>query len=543
MKQKSKKIILLFIISLVMILGFATMVNAADDEFKINETKADVVLNRTKLFYCENTPTGETVTWSSSNSNIVSVEPDGTNSAKATAKAIGTATITATAGSKTATCTINVVYNSFIETSDISVSLVIGEYESKTVKITTSDYDNNKITNPDVQWKSNDESIAKVDSNGKITAVKAGTTKVIATVAGGSREIDVTVTNLPTFTDFSKAEYEYSKPALGSLDLKIKNLDLKNERVSRYYYITSENKKPNIELTDDGEVSSKSTIGSYPIWNILSLNDDGSLSGFGIENYMQFNQDLYIWIVETRNLENPYYDDNDNAVVYKTEFVVSGKKLERIKYPTYAELFINTMVNSKNTQIVFTIPNGDTTKRKFHLKIGEISDKSILNGLKNNNGESWNSLFEYAKKSNAVFDKNLTTSNKNGILRYDTDDGAEKLDFKVNDGSYYYMYVVFDDENGKYYPASGVTIAKASVATSGSTKGDWYLFFLGSEDFNWDDFGTIQTGTAIVDGNTTGTTKPKSLPKTGSVAIGLVIVAMVGTAVFFKVKNNEYKGI
>ena len=525
MKQKSKKLILLFIISLVMILGLATIVNAADDDFRINKEKVDVVLNGTTTLFCDNKPTGETVTWKSSNSSVASIDSDG----KVTAKAIGTTTITATAGSKTATCTINVVYNSLIETSDTSVSLVIDEYESKTVKITTSDYDNNKITNPDVQWKSNDESIAKVDSNGKITAVKAGTTKVIATVAGGSREIDVTVTNLPTFTDFSKAEYEYSKPALGSLDLKIKNLDLKNERVSRYYYITSENKKPNIELTDYGEVNSKSTIGSYPIWNVLSLNDDGSLRGYGIENYMQFNQDLYIWIVETRNLENPYHDDNDNAVAYKTEFVVSGKKLERIKYPTYAELFTNTMVNSKNTQIVFTIPNGDTTKRKFHLKIGEISDKNILNGLKNNNGESWNSLFEYAKKSNAVFDKNLTSTNRTGILSYIISDGAESINLKLNNGSYYYMYAVLDDENGKYYPVSGVTIAKASVHTSGSTKGDWYLFFLGSEDFKWDDFGTVAT--------------PTELPYTGITTIGLVIVTMVGSAIFFKVKNNKYKGI
>ena len=119
----------------------------------------------------------------------------------------------------------------------------------------------------------------------------------------------------------------------------------------------------------------------------------------------------------------------------------------------------------------------------------------------------------------------------------------------LEDKAYYYMYVVFDDENGKYYPASGLTIAKADVFTSGEHKGDWYMFFLGDEKFKWDDFGTTQTGTATVDRNTAGTTtkakttKPKSLPKTGSVAIGLVIVAMIGIAVFFKVKNNKYRGI
>ena len=60
MKQKSKKLILLFIISLVMILGFATIVNAADDEYKMEETSVNVLLNGTRYLNTINKPSGET---------------------------------------------------------------------------------------------------------------------------------------------------------------------------------------------------------------------------------------------------------------------------------------------------------------------------------------------------------------------------------------------------------------------------------------------------------------------------------------------------
>ena len=531
MKQKSKKIILLFIISLVMILGFATMVNAADDEFKINETKSDIVLNGTKMLFAQNAGF-ETVTWTSSNDSVATVSSNG----EVTGKAIGNATITATAGSKTATCTVNVVYWREAKASCDDVVLVIGEYENKTVTITARDYNLKEINNPEVQWKSNDEGIAKVDSNGKITAVKAGTTKVIATLAGATKEINVTITNAPVFTDFSNAKYEITTGTVCSVMLNIKNVNMKNG-FNYYYCVTPTNEKPTIELDTDGSIKFEQTK-----WKSMS----GTQNIQNIAEYVQYNQDLYLWICECVELDKWYKNDNDKSVGYCSKYVVAGQKLEEYKYPVYAETFSATFLSDDTSQIIFNLPY-DGTERKFTLKIGKITDKDILNGIKNNKGEAWNSLLEYAKKSNAIYNNNLTTSTKDSFASYESNSTHEKRDViklnNIENKAYYYMYVVFDDENGKFHPASGLTIAKGWIITEGVNKGRWALHFLGSDDFKWDDFGTIQTGTATVDGNTTGTTKPKSLPKTGSVAIGLVIVAMVGTAVFFKVKNNEYKGI
>ena len=533
MKLKSKKLISLFILSLIMILSYATIVKA-DEAFKINKETDDIVLNATRSYYTENIPAGESVTWSSSDSNVASVDSNG----QVTAKAIGTATITATAGSQTATCIINVVYNSYVKSNVTDVVLVLGEYENKTITITTTDYNNNDITNPEVQWKSSDGSIVKVDSTGKITAVKVGTAKITATVAGGTKDINVTVINAPNFMDFSKAEFELVKDGISCVNLHIKNVTKNSDQL--YYYITTQNQKPTIELKDNGNIDISDSK-----WNLLGYNENEKyLYAYGLEGDVLLNQDLYLWIIEQEKYEKNYYDDNGNIIRDKIQYVVSGQKLERLKYPVYAETFTSSTYMSHNsTQIIYTIPYVQQTERKFTLKIGKITDNNILKGIKNNNRDAWNSLLEYAKNNQAIYNNKLTTNKTSGFAEYNSNIVGEKRDViqlnNLENNIYYYMYVVFDDENGKYYPASGLTLAKANVHENG----DWYLFFLGSDNFKWDEFSSVNAGT--VDRNTTGNTtkKPSKLPYTGATTIGLTIVLITGVAVFFKVKNNKYKGI
>ena len=472
MKQKSKKLILLLIISLAMILGFATMVNAAD---------------------------------------VMSISVANYRS---------------------------------------RIGLVIGEHESEQLSVEVKDTSYQVVSNPNIEWKSSDTSIVTVDSKGVITAVKAGTAKVTASVSNKSAEFEITVEQ-PKFTDFSNAEYELEKSSPASLKLNVKNIkNVVNKYDSNrqiYYCVTEKNEKPSIKINQDGRIDLENKN-----WIRDGAITSNNWSELGFEEYAQYNQDMYLWVYEGVRLEQGYRNEEID-IMWINKLIVSGQKLERPKNPVYAEFFSSTFMTHEHDQLVFNMPYVKGTERKFTLKIGKITDKNILNGIKNNKGEKWNSLLEYAKKSNAVFNKELTTNTNDIFAEYSNALGEQNREIikpdNLEDKAYYYMYVVFDDENGKYYPASGLTIAKADVFTSGEHKGDWYMFFLGDEKFKWDDFGTTQTGTATVDRNTAGTTtkakttKPKSLPKTGSVAIGLVIVAMIGIAVFFKVKNNKYRGI
>ena len=138
----------------------------------------------------ENTTDDKTVTWTSSDENVATVG-DGV----VTGTGIGTATITAQVGEFTATCEVTVIakLQSITITPDKDVnSLEIGDTVNMAVGYNPAD-----TTDPkEVTWMSMDEGVATVDENGVVTAVKGGTTKIVATsVADGSitAECDIRV--------------------------------------------------------------------------------------------------------------------------------------------------------------------------------------------------------------------------------------------------------------------------------------------------------------------------------------------------------------
>lgn len=115
--------------------------------------------------------------WSSSDPNVAEVLSNGT----VTAKGPGSAKITVTTsdGKISATCqlTVNLSAN-HVHLSSESLELVEGESAGLTATI----YPENS-TDRTVEWKSVDNSVATVTSDGTVTAVKSGQTKIIASVS------------------------------------------------------------------------------------------------------------------------------------------------------------------------------------------------------------------------------------------------------------------------------------------------------------------------------------------------------------------------
>lgn len=544
MKLKSKKIILLFIISLVMILGLATIVNAADEDFKFSETKKNVYLNGTGYLSYENKPIGETITWSSSNDSIASVDSNG----KVTGKAIGEVTITASAGTKTATCIVNVVYYTLKITpsfEDIHISglnLILQEHESESIKAYVKDYKNETISNANITWTSSDSSVATVDNTGNLKAKKVGKTTITAKASGVENTCEINVLAAPVYTDFSNAIYETKFENLWSETLKITSIKPDDDYNNVYYYIiTPNNKKPNVKYTEHGLVDTEGTS-SIEYFNVNAK--ENYIYSRKFEKYEELNQDLYIWIIQQKYLgsENYYYNENGKSIMYSTKFVVEGKKLGRVKLPQLnlilqsfsVGVWKGTKETNKSTWLRFNYPTA-TAKRKFTLKIGRVTDNAILKKIQKNDYSGITELLAYAKKSDAVYNKQLTTTSEGFYSNNDSAlfDGRKLLKNKA----YYYVYAQLDDENGKYYPIEGVTLAQAYLSSTNNT--NWDLWAYTSGDFKWDNL----TSTYSLPKTTTKTNTPKKLPYTGAATIGLVIVAMTGTAVFFKVKNNKYKGI
>lgn len=123
--------------------------------------------------------TNKTVTWSSSNTNVATV-----NNGKVIGKTAGTATITATTNNgKTASCTVKVV-KPVVAVTGLSLNannITIDTGKTYTLKATVSP---GNATNKTVIWSSSNTNVATVNS-GKVTGKTAGTATITATTNNG----------------------------------------------------------------------------------------------------------------------------------------------------------------------------------------------------------------------------------------------------------------------------------------------------------------------------------------------------------------------
>ena len=129
--------------------------------------------------------TDKTVTWTSSNKYVASVDQNG----RITANTGGTATITATSGSFSATCKVTVI----VPVENITLNMV-----SKTIKVNETILliavvSPSNATNQTIQWTSSDNSIASVSSDGLVKGLKEGFATITASADNQSATCAITV--------------------------------------------------------------------------------------------------------------------------------------------------------------------------------------------------------------------------------------------------------------------------------------------------------------------------------------------------------------
>ncbi|MDE6037075.1 MAG: Ig-like domain-containing protein, partial [Duncaniella sp.] len=133
--------------------------------------------------------TNPVITWSSDNEAIATVDADG----NVTAVAVGVANITATCGDVTATCkvTVNPVPVSSVTLNVQDITLLVGATDKLTATVSPAN-----VTDKVITWTSDNESIATVDADGKVTAVAVGVANITATCGNVSATCKVTVESL-----------------------------------------------------------------------------------------------------------------------------------------------------------------------------------------------------------------------------------------------------------------------------------------------------------------------------------------------------------
>ncbi len=153
-------------------------------DVSLDKTSLDLEVGDSETLTATITPsdaTNQKVTWTSSNTNVATVDENG----KVTAVGAGTATITATAADGSgefATCEVTVTQISVTGVTLDQTSLTLTEGETGTL---TATVEPSNATDKSVTWTTSDESVATV-ANGVVTAVGAGTATItVKTQDGG----------------------------------------------------------------------------------------------------------------------------------------------------------------------------------------------------------------------------------------------------------------------------------------------------------------------------------------------------------------------
>ncbi len=142
----------------------------------------------TVTFSPEDTTDAKTLTWTSSDESIATVDENGV----VTAVSNGRTTVSVQCGQFVEICNVTVKY---IEVSQIILSKTELELKINDSATLTAEVFPENATDygTAIQWSSSDESVAVVDANGKITAVSGGTARIIAKVGNKKSECRVTV--------------------------------------------------------------------------------------------------------------------------------------------------------------------------------------------------------------------------------------------------------------------------------------------------------------------------------------------------------------
>ena len=200
----------------------------------------------------DQTITGATVSWSSNNSAVASVNATGLVAARDN----GTATITATSGDKSTDVPITVTQSAAsLTVTPASVTLVaIGE----TVQLgaTVKDGKDQTITGATVSWSSNNSAVASVNATGLVTARDNGTATVTATSGDKSTDVPITVTQSAASLTVTPASV--TLVAIGeTVQLGAVVKDEKDQTITRATVIWSSNNPAVVNVSPLGLVTAR----------------------------------------------------------------------------------------------------------------------------------------------------------------------------------------------------------------------------------------------------------------------------------------------
>ena len=256
------------------------------EKIELDKTEINLVKGNTITLTSVITPNDlhdKKITWTSSDSNVATVDENG----MITAIGNGSTEIKAMVDGITATCKVNVkTLVSSIELNKKDITLLPGSTEILSFNMSPPDSSNKEVT-----WMSSDANVVSVD-NGKIVGKSSGTAKIIVTTIDGNKTsvCNVKVIGIKKFDQRNKAVIEYLKsPSESSVvgDINVyrysnnkKEFVIKTNSKNLHYYLIPNNTYYLESVSNKEKIEVLNITGDLRMINVPGLANMRDLGGY-----------------------------------------------------------------------------------------------------------------------------------------------------------------------------------------------------------------------------------------------------------------------
>ena len=331
----------------------------------LSQTRLNLSINESRVITATVRPdnaTNKNITWSSSNTNVATVNANG----KVTAKANGTAIITArTVNGIKAQCTVVVNGGVAIKFNKTTTNLEVGKTEMLIPTITNG-------TRSNIKWSSSNTNVATVDSNGRVTGKKAGTANITATISNTTATCKVTVYEVKPVVDSSIIGAAVSLTD-GLDDIEISKLleNTYNDTINidnHNYKIFKQRNFREYSFWYNGNIADN---GAAPIALSIILSGYMTINPVSVANYMGYAS--LDRIIDTSN----YYGFDVGKIIYYDSYENNDKKIK--EYST----IIKKHLEEGNPIIAYV--SGSSNSKCIKYKYSGNNHYIAILGLDSNN--------------------------------------------------------------------------------------------------------------------------------------------------------------
>ena len=305
------------------------------------------------------------------------------------------------------------------------------------------------------------------------------------------------------------------------------------------------------ELTVSGleQEPEKYDLYSAMICQETDVTGDDFFSAFGKKFSISYNEETNLWEGKSLAVVSPTqtysgFDKQGQYYVYIAARESGSTHWEILDGPTAIEtpalpplgnrISIQPSYNSTRYSIQVNaldtmLHNG--VQRTIRFYVGEVTDTELLKKLGENKEGTYNELLQYAKEQIPNLQEDSFQDTETGTLDYNI-----VANYPIENGKYYFIYSILDNENGTYVDVEDIEIYNGVRSSEGVILDDFEYTAI-EENEN-------PANNNVINQNHDNTTATIKLPAAGMpTMVTIILFVMVICTIVLYLKNRKYKGI